>query len=242
MTEDSIREALKSVRYPGFSRDIVSFGIVRGVTVDPATQGSCCSACHCHQRPEHPRQDQGRRDRRPRRAARSGKGRHPNRDSKSAGGGRRGGQRRRTKQNSRHPLHHRRRQRQGRRRQVHRRRQPRGRARQAWVPRRPLRLRHVRTQRLHHVRQPRIGCLDRGRAHRAQRGARREIDVDGIPPRRRRFPGHPAWTDGHAAHPAIPPAGRLGRARFPHSRFAAGHRRHPAHHRADRRADRAPSS
>ncbi len=35
MTEDQIREALKSVRYPGFSRDIVSFGIVRGVTVDP---------------------------------------------------------------------------------------------------------------------------------------------------------------------------------------------------------------
>jgi ATP-binding protein involved in chromosome partitioning len=37
MTEDQIREALKTVRYPGFSRDIVSFGIVRGVQVDPAT-------------------------------------------------------------------------------------------------------------------------------------------------------------------------------------------------------------
>jgi ATP-binding protein involved in chromosome partitioning len=34
-SEDQIREALKSVRYPGFSRDIVSFGIVRGVKVDP---------------------------------------------------------------------------------------------------------------------------------------------------------------------------------------------------------------
>lgn len=38
MTEDQIREALKSVRYPGFSRDIVSFGIVRGVNVDPDTK------------------------------------------------------------------------------------------------------------------------------------------------------------------------------------------------------------
>ena len=32
--EAEIREALKSVRYPGFSRDIVSFGLVKSVTVD----------------------------------------------------------------------------------------------------------------------------------------------------------------------------------------------------------------
>src|SRR3954471_22305916 len=33
-TETEIREALKSVRYPGFSRDIVSFGLVKSVSVD----------------------------------------------------------------------------------------------------------------------------------------------------------------------------------------------------------------
>ncbi|MCC5805305.1 MAG: Mrp/NBP35 family ATP-binding protein [Opitutales bacterium] len=34
MDKESIREALKQVRYPGFSRDIVSFGLVQGIDVD----------------------------------------------------------------------------------------------------------------------------------------------------------------------------------------------------------------
>lgn len=34
-TVDEIREALRRVRYPGFSRDIVSFGIVRAVRIEP---------------------------------------------------------------------------------------------------------------------------------------------------------------------------------------------------------------
>src|SRR3954463_3257449 len=34
IAEPEIREALKSVRYPGFSRDIVSFGLVKSVLVD----------------------------------------------------------------------------------------------------------------------------------------------------------------------------------------------------------------
>ncbi|RMF19833.1 MAG: MRP family ATP-binding protein [Deltaproteobacteria bacterium] len=34
MTADEIREQLKQVKYPGFSRDIVSFGIVREIEVD----------------------------------------------------------------------------------------------------------------------------------------------------------------------------------------------------------------
>jgi len=29
VSEDQIKEALKTVKYPGFSRDIVSFGLVR---------------------------------------------------------------------------------------------------------------------------------------------------------------------------------------------------------------------
>ncbi len=35
MTPDFIREALRQVRYPGFSRDIVSFGLIKNVQCDP---------------------------------------------------------------------------------------------------------------------------------------------------------------------------------------------------------------
>src|SRR4051794_29912830 len=34
VTEEQIKEALKQVRYPGFSRDIVSFGLVKAVRID----------------------------------------------------------------------------------------------------------------------------------------------------------------------------------------------------------------
>jgi len=34
MSPDFIREALRQVRYPGFSRDIVSFGLVKGITCE----------------------------------------------------------------------------------------------------------------------------------------------------------------------------------------------------------------
>src|SRR5688500_11098853 len=34
VTEEQIKERLKAVKYPGFSRDIVSFGIVKDVEVD----------------------------------------------------------------------------------------------------------------------------------------------------------------------------------------------------------------
>ena len=34
ITEDQVRDALRSVRYPGFSRDIVSFGLVKGINID----------------------------------------------------------------------------------------------------------------------------------------------------------------------------------------------------------------
>ncbi|MEQ1861174.1 MAG: Mrp/NBP35 family ATP-binding protein [Chthoniobacteraceae bacterium] len=36
LTEDQIRTALQSVKYPGFSRDIVSFGLVKAVLIDGA--------------------------------------------------------------------------------------------------------------------------------------------------------------------------------------------------------------
>jgi ATP-binding protein involved in chromosome partitioning len=36
ISEDQVREALKQVKYPGFSRDIVSFGIVKTVRLDGA--------------------------------------------------------------------------------------------------------------------------------------------------------------------------------------------------------------
>ncbi len=34
MTEDAIRNALAVVRYPGFSRDIISFGLVKSISID----------------------------------------------------------------------------------------------------------------------------------------------------------------------------------------------------------------
>jgi len=34
ISEDQVRDALRSVRYPGFSRDIVSFGLVKNVQID----------------------------------------------------------------------------------------------------------------------------------------------------------------------------------------------------------------
>ncbi|MFL6596323.1 MAG: P-loop NTPase, partial [Chthoniobacterales bacterium] len=34
VTEESVKEALKAVKYPGFSRDIVSFGLVRSIEIN----------------------------------------------------------------------------------------------------------------------------------------------------------------------------------------------------------------
>ncbi len=34
LTEENVRDALKAVKYPGFSRDIVSFGLVKGIKID----------------------------------------------------------------------------------------------------------------------------------------------------------------------------------------------------------------
>ena len=36
LSEDLVRDTLKTVKYPGFSRDIVSFGLVKNVAVDGA--------------------------------------------------------------------------------------------------------------------------------------------------------------------------------------------------------------
>src|SRR2546425_13279706 len=34
ISEEQVRDALRAVRYPGFSRDIVSFGLVKSVKID----------------------------------------------------------------------------------------------------------------------------------------------------------------------------------------------------------------
>src|SRR3982751_7149635 len=34
ISEQQVRDALRAVRYPGFSRDIVSFGLVKAVNID----------------------------------------------------------------------------------------------------------------------------------------------------------------------------------------------------------------
>ena len=37
MTEDAVRNALSAVTYPGFSRDIVSFGLVKSISIKDGT-------------------------------------------------------------------------------------------------------------------------------------------------------------------------------------------------------------
>jgi len=39
LTPDAVREVLRSVKYPGYSRDIVSFGLVRDIQVDGTAVG-----------------------------------------------------------------------------------------------------------------------------------------------------------------------------------------------------------
>jgi len=34
ISEEQVKNALKSVKYPGFTRDIVSFGLVKSVNID----------------------------------------------------------------------------------------------------------------------------------------------------------------------------------------------------------------
>ena len=34
ISEEQVKTALKSVRYPGFTRDIVSFGLVKSIQID----------------------------------------------------------------------------------------------------------------------------------------------------------------------------------------------------------------
>jgi len=34
MTENEIKELLKGVKYPGFTRDIVSFGLIKSIVLD----------------------------------------------------------------------------------------------------------------------------------------------------------------------------------------------------------------
>src|SRR3982750_3869511 len=34
IAEEQVKDVLKSVRYPGFTRDIVSFGLVKGIDID----------------------------------------------------------------------------------------------------------------------------------------------------------------------------------------------------------------
>ena len=34
LSEEQVKEALKGVKYPGFSRDIVSFGLLKGIRID----------------------------------------------------------------------------------------------------------------------------------------------------------------------------------------------------------------
>ncbi len=129
------------------------------------------------------------------------------------------------------------RQRQGGRRQEHRGCESRRRPGSNRRSRGPVRLRHVRPEHRADVRRQRPADGHGAKPHHPDHTLRREIDVHGFPPRRG-FPGDPARPDGDALHAAIPAAGGLGRAGFPHSGSASRHGRYPTDHRPDRGAGR----
>ena len=58
VTEDQVRSALAAVKYPGFSRDIVSFGLVKAVRIEAGTVTVQMDAGH--ERPRHSACDQNR--------------------------------------------------------------------------------------------------------------------------------------------------------------------------------------
>ena len=38
LTQDSVTEALKTVKYPGYSRDIISFGLLKNIGIHEIAQ------------------------------------------------------------------------------------------------------------------------------------------------------------------------------------------------------------
>ena len=210
-TPQEILEDLKQIKFPGYTRDIVSFGIVRDIEIASAghhgdagagrgaagggarrSRRRCASAC------ARQRRRRAGRDRRPgaREAAAGGAGpaqRHPRRAPHHRGG-----------------------QRQGRRRQVDGRGEPGAGAARARPARRPARRRRVRPERAADAR-PHDPTADAGgrrsrcrRAHPAARALRPQGHLA-----RAVHPGAPAGDlaradDQQAADP-VPARGRVGR-------------------------------
>ena len=141
-----------------------------------------------------------------------------------------------TSAHPRRQAHHRGRLRQGRRRQVDGRLQSRGRPRQTRPQDRRARRRPLRPLDAEAVRHRRQAGDDAGRAQaRPARGLWRQGDVDRLPRRRGRARDL-ARADGDVGAKPTSARGRLGRSRRAGRRHAAGHRRHPAHHGAERAA------
>ena len=101
----------------------------------------------------------------------------------------------------------------------------------------PVRLRPLRPEHRLDVWQQRAPSGHRRQPHHPHRTLRPPAHVDGFSARRRGA-GDSSRPDGDEVHPAVSPAGRVGRARLSHPRSPARHRRHPTHHRPDRRARR----
>ena len=123
ISEEQVKNALKVVKYPGFSRDIVSFGLVKSVTIDNGDVKGCNWPWRRTTRTFPPQSSMMPTRRCSILAAqRQSFDRHPC-------AARRRRRRNGRDANSGHQTCDRHRQRQGRRRQIHRRREPRGRAR-----------------------------------------------------------------------------------------------------------------
>ena len=173
LSQEEIQNALKAVKYPGYSRDIVSFGLVKeisaangAVSVDDAIDLAESRSRAANQNRKRTRSESfARREPRSRRSAPAG--RRPGRAGKSVC---------KSKRCSRRETRHRRRQRQGRRRQIHLLRESRLRAHASRRESRFAGLRHLRAEHSADDGRSRKTDRQRSRAPRAAVQSRRESD------------------------------------------------------------------
>ena len=214
VTEEKVLETLRTVRFPGLSRDIVSFGFVKDLAV-----GGGNVSFRLEITTESPRAaEQIQRDATEKLRAMPGIQR--GHDPAGPAGARAGAAPRRRRgpsafrpDPSGRPLQSRGGLRQGRRRQVHRRRQPRPRAAAARPARRPDGLRHLRAVAAdddgHRGKAPR----QRVQPDRSDRAVWRAGHVSRIP-HGRGPAGHLARADGHEGRRAVPAGRGVGQARL----------------------------
>ena len=222
LTSEIILTQLRGVKYPGYSRDIVSFGLVKDVQIDGnrVTVRIALTTADAN----IPKLIEETATRRHRIDSRRQRSFCPTRRQRP---GQQSACRPRVvpspkPEDRRHQARHRRRQRQGRRRQIDCRGQSRRRParRKKSIPGRSLRLRYLWPEHRPDVRHSRTPHGNRGGPHPTDPPLRSQPDEHGFSFGRYR-PGHSARAHGHPLHAAISAQRRLGRARLSRPRSAS---------------------